>query len=38
MYMQDYWYVYSAETWTVNRHLENRVEAMEVWIYRRVDG
>ena len=28
--------LYGAEAWTMNRQLESRIEALEVWIYRRI--
>ena len=27
---------YGSETWTLNKQLENRLEAFEMWIYRKV--
>ena len=28
--------MYGAETWTMNMQLESRIEALEMWIYRRI--
>ncbi|GFR59203.1 endonuclease-reverse transcriptase [Elysia marginata] len=29
-------FLYASETWTLNKNTENRIEAMEMWIYRRM--
>ena len=28
-------FLYASETWTLNKDLENRINAFELWIYRR---
>ncbi|GFR61853.1 endonuclease-reverse transcriptase [Elysia marginata] len=28
-------FLYAGETWTLNKNTEKRIEAMEMWIYRR---
>ncbi|GFR90621.1 endonuclease-reverse transcriptase [Elysia marginata] len=29
-------FLYASETWTLNKNTEKRIEAMEMWIYRRM--
>ncbi|GFR77744.1 endonuclease-reverse transcriptase [Elysia marginata] len=29
-------FLYASETWTLNRNTEKRIEATEMWIYRRM--
>ena len=29
-------FLYASETWTLNKDLENRINAFELWIYRRM--
>src|SRR5579871_1765085 len=28
--------MYGSETWTMNKEMENRIDAFEMWIYRRI--
>ena len=28
--------MYGSETWTLNKQLEDRIDAFEMWVYRRI--
>jgi hypothetical protein len=29
-------FMYASETWTLNKTTERKIEALEMWIYRRI--